>query len=553
MTDRRAWLLTAILVLGLIAGCGEAEPTTTPTPIVATVMPELPTGAAAVQPSPTVTPAPTETPMRAAATSPAQTEIAPSMRGDLTVQVPTTVVPPSVDGEIGQDEWARAYQDELSDGGEIYLLHSDNYLYLGIRAAGSGSGVGSLCMVHGDEVAILHSSAALGTAVYERGESGWQQTQDFTWRCRSTSDAPSAQAERDRFLQEEGWLANNGRMGVPGEVEYRIDMPETSLRLAVTYIGPPDFEAVARWPVDLDDDCGNAQMLQGPIPEQARFDPETWVTISPAEGPVSTQPGSPGTTRVRAADGMGMVYVPDGTFPMGSTTAQIDYAMVLCQQHPDEYGKCKTPGFEAESPQHSVSLDSFWIDGTEVTNAQHMLCVADGACRESRLAGDPAYNGDEYPVAGIPWQDALDYCVWAGGRLPTEAEWEYAARGSEGHIYPWGDEFDCAGGNFWDKASGCDDGFSEPAPVGSFPEGISWCGALDMAGNVWEWVADVYGTYPAEAQVNPMGPASGSDRVLRGGSWGYHQPFVRTAYRYPVPPTADYLAVGFRCVVPAGE
>ena len=216
-------------------------------------------------------------------------------------------------------------------------------------------------------------------------------------------------------------------------------------------------------------------------------------------------------------------------------------------------GSARHLGLKPSPHSTAVTLDSFWVDRTEVTNAQYALCVADGACRESRLADNPAYNGDDYPVAGIPWQDAQDYCAWAGGRLPTEAEWEYAARGSEGYTYPWGDEFDCAGGNFWDKTSGCDDGFPEPAPVGSFPEGISWCGALDMAGNVWEWVADAYGTYPAEAQVNPTGPASGSEGVLRGGSWGYHQPFVRTAYRYPVPPTANYLAVGFRCVVPAGE
>jgi len=238
---------------------------------------------------------------------------------------------------------------------------------------------------------------------------------------------------------------------------------------------------------------------------------------------------------------------------MGSTGAQIDKAMALCEQYPDEYGKCEVETFEGESPQHAVTLDGFWIDRTEVTNAQYTLCVADGACRKSRLADQPAYNGADYPVAGIPWQDAADYCGWSDGRLPTEAEWEYAARGTEGRVYPWGDEFDCAGGNFWDDVTDCDDGYREPAPVGSFPTGVSWCGALDMAGNAWEWVADVYGPYPAEAQTDPKGPATGSERVLRGGSWGYHPAFVRSAYRYAVPPTANYLAVGFRCVVPGGE
>ena len=552
MSNRCAWLFTAILVLSLVAGCGEAEPAAKLPPTVATIMSESPTNTAAPPPTATAAPLPTATSELAPVTPPAETEGVPGATDGLTIQVPAGA-PTSLDGVLGPDEWAGAYQGELSDGGELYLMQDGEYLYVGIRASGAGSGVSSICMVRGDKVAILHSSAALGTAVYERGEAVWEQTQGFSWRCRSTSDAPSAQEERDRFMQEEGWLANNGRMGAPGEVEYRIAMPEGSLRLAVTYIGPPDIEAVARWSTHLDDDCGNAQMLQGPIPEQARFAPETWITIGAAETPVSIRPEGPGDTRVRPADGMVMVYVPRGTFPMGSTAAQIDEAMSLCEQYPDEYGKCKTPGFEAESPQHAVTLDSFWVDRTEVTNAQYVLCVADGACRESRLADDPAYSGEDYPVAGIPWQDAQDYCAWAGGRLPTEAEWEYAARGPEGHTYPWGDEFDCGGGSFWDNTSGCDDGYPEPAPVGSFPEGISWCGALDMAGNVWEWGADAYGTYPAEAQVNPTGPALGSEGVLRGGSWGYHQPFVRTANRYPVPATANYLAVGFRCVVPAGE
>jgi hypothetical protein len=227
----------------------------------------------------------------------------------LAIQVPAGA-PPSLDGVLEPDEWAGAYQDRLSDGGELNLMQDGDHLYVGIRASGEGSGVGSVCMVRGDEVVILHSSAALGTAVYRRSEAGWQQTQGFTWRCRSTSDAPSAEADRDQFLHDEGWLANNGRMGVPGEVEYQIAMLEGSLHLAVSYIGPPDFEAVARWPTDLDDDCGNAQMLQGPIPEQARFDPETWVTISPAETPVSVRPESSGEPWNRAADGMVMVYVP---------------------------------------------------------------------------------------------------------------------------------------------------------------------------------------------------------------------------------------------------
>ena len=291
-----------------------------------------------------------------------------------------------------------------------------------------------------------------------------------------------------------------------------------------------------------------------PIPPTATTAPKPAVTETPWPTQMPTVTVGVQTsshTRTRPTDGAVMVFVPGGTFQMGSTGVQIDDALALCEQYPDDYGKCKIAYFEIETPQHTVTLDSFWIDRTEVTNAQYARCVEEGACQASRLAGDPAYNGDSYPVAGIPWQDAADYCAWAGARLPTEAEWEYAARGAEGALYPWGNEFDCAGGNFWDDVTGCDDGYPKPAPVGSFPAGASWCDALDMAGNVWEWVADLYGPYPAEPQANPTGPASGSERILRGGSWGYHPPFVRTAYRYPVPPSANYLAVGFRCASPA--
>jgi formylglycine-generating enzyme required for sulfatase activity len=475
------------------------------------------------------------------------TEIAPTdspPENGSTLAVPAGA-PPVLDGVLAPGEWDGAMQDRLSDDSQLFLMKDGDFLYVGLRTNSTGSGVGSLCVDHGDKVAILHSSAALGKAVYENTQGGWQKVRDFQWRCRSTGSSPSAQAERNAFLEEEGWLASNGRMGLPQEVEYQIALPKGSVRLAIAYLGPPDFDSVIWWPPDLEDDCRNPRMLQGPIPGDAHFSPETWTSILPAADLMH----SLGDTWTRPADGMEMVYVPGGIFQMGSSDVQIDEALSLCRQYPDEYGKCQTASFADESPQHAVALESFWIDRSEVTNTQYALCAASGECRESRLANHSAYNGADYPAAGIPWQDAIDYCAWAGGRLPTEAEWEYAARGPGGHLYPWGNEFDCAGGNFWDAASGCDDGYPEPAPTGSFPDGASWCGAFDMAGNVWEWVSDAYGAYSDGTQSNPTGPLSGSDRILRGGSWGYHQPFVRTAYRYRVPPSADYLAVGFRCAV----
>ena len=234
---------------------------------------------------------------------------------------------------------------------------------------------------------------------------------------------------------------------------------------------------------------------------------------------------------------------------MGSNDPQADYAKQLCDEHPDSYGNCSSESFETEQPQHLVKLGGFWIDMTEVTNAQHELCVAEGVCRPSRLATDPAYSASDFPVAAIPWKQAMEYCAWAGGRLPKEAEWEYAARGPDGLNFPWGDEFECQRSNDWGDCSPCDDSFSGPSPVGSFPLGESWVGAQDLAGNVWEWASDALDDSTLAYGSNIEGRTSGELRVPRGGSWGYCPAFLRSAYRYVVDPGADYLAVGFRCVV----
>ena len=264
-------------------------------------------------------------------------------------------------------------------------------------------------------------------------------------------------------------------------------------------------------------------------------------------------PAKAGDTSIRPADGMTLVYVAAGTLQMGSSPEQIAQALTLCKLYPDAYGKCRVADFEEEAPQHSVAVAGFWIDRTEVSSGQYELCVAAGSCNASRLADDPTYNGKDHPVAGIPRQDAADYCRWAGGRLPSEPEWEYAARGPEGNVYPWGDEFICKRGNFGNGCSRCDDGYSGSSPVGSFPAGASWCGALDMAGNMWEWVAGEFAQYPIPSESLPGDKPPSDEGVLRGGSWAYCPAFLRSAYRYPVLPSANYLAVGFRCAVPAAE
>ena len=239
---------------------------------------------------------------------------------------------------------------------------------------------------------------------------------------------------------------------------------------------------------------------------------------------------------VRPADGMVMVYVPAGEFEMGSNDGDSD-----------------------EQPVHTVGLDGFWIDQTEVTNAQFAVFLSEQGnqeeggvawidldnCRieQRQRHGEfqPKSGYADHPVIAVSWYGAAAYCEWAGARLPTEAEWEYAARGPEGRVYPWGDEFDGTLLNY----SGTD--INGTAPVGSYPGGASWCGALDMAGNVIEWVADWYGPYPSGPQANPTGPSDGEYRVVRGGSWYDFPTYVRAADRYRNYPDDTWYLVGFRC------
>jgi len=268
------------------------------------------------------------------------------------------------------------------------------------------------------------------------------------------------------------------------------------------------------------------------------------------ESPVPSACTAVGQTRVRAADGMEMVCVPEAEFLMGSSDADPDAG-------------------DDEKPQHTVYLDGYWIDRTEVTNAQYRKCVEAGACQAPTTCdwGEPTYGDTSkanHPVVCVDWYRAQAYCAWAGGQLPTEAQWEKAARGVEGRIYPWGNAFDCARGNFDDETqidsyvvpggAGCD-GYDGTAPVGSFPSGASPYGALDMAGNVWEWLADWYdsGYYAQSPSRNPSGPASGDIKVLRGGSWLYVVWYARAAARDSGAPDHRYDVVGFRCVVAPGR
>jgi len=246
-------------------------------------------------------------------------------------------------------------------------------------------------------------------------------------------------------------------------------------------------------------------------------------------------------------DGAKMVLIPAGEFEMGSNNGDPD-----------------------ERPVHTVYLDAFYIDIYEVTNAQYKKFVdATGYPKPVYWRSDN-FNEPDQPVVGVTWEDANAYAKWAGKRLPTEAEWEKAARGGlVGKNYSWGDSPipPKGAGNFadmtaklvfkrWDVISGYDDGYSHPAPVGSFsPNGY---GIYDMMGNVWEWCYDWYDAnyYSRSPKNNPKGPESGRDHVIRGGSWFADKDCLRVSNRFNYDPSyviQSAFNIGFRCVQDADK
>jgi formylglycine-generating enzyme required for sulfatase activity len=235
-----------------------------------------------------------------------------------------------------------------------------------------------------------------------------------------------------------------------------------------------------------------------------------------------------GETLVRKIDGMVMVYVPSGEFEMGYPGG----------------------GDTKRMPIHTVVLDGFWMDKYEVSFDQYNQCVVEGKCQPSQYADFAPFNEKNRPVIGVSWFDADTYCNWVGGQLPSEAQWEYAARGPENLKYPWGEQDpDCNLANFggWEGCTGL------TAPIGSFPDGASWIGALDLAGNVYEWTVNWDYSYSAEKQINPIGPAEGVRKIMRGGCWTDFGTHLLAAQRIRFVPTDYADTVGFRCIVLPSE
>lgn len=278
-------------------------------------------------------------------------------------------------------------------------------------------------------------------------------------------------------------------------------------------------------------------------------------TLDPTSEPTQHVIGN----RISDVDGMEMIYIPAGEFIMGwqGTDSTVD---VL-------------PGPFPDNMVQTLYLDEYWMDKTEVTNAQYALCVAAGACQPPKQNNIPpqgvAYFVDaeygDYPVVNVTWYMARDYCGWAGRRLPTEAEWEKAARGTDGRKYPWGDEKYTE-----DRANICDincpaskkgvvanpnvnDGFAGPSPVGSFPAGASPYGLLDMAGNVWEWTSTAAMFYPydmsdeRDAQYDAPYGDKWPERILRGGPWNDGIWYQRSSFRYRAVAIYWNFNMGFRC------
>jgi serine/threonine-protein kinase len=265
-----------------------------------------------------------------------------------------------------------------------------------------------------------------------------------------------------------------------------------------------------------------------PLPPFSTWTPELTLTPIDTSTPIFTPTATPLPEEITDSKGVSMRLVPAGTFPMGSNNGEPD-----------------------EQPIHDVYLDTYYIDTYEVTNALYKACVEAGVCNLPKNTSH--YNDSKYeqhPVVFVDWNMAKTYCEWRGANLPTEAQWEKAARGTDGRTYPWGEGIHSTRANY-------NQNIGDTVVVGSYPSGVSPFSLYDMAGNVFEWVNDWYldSFYQKSPTQNPIGPdvypSTGTYRVLRGGSWYNDAYKVRSSFRYWGTPDFTNEDVGFRCARPA--
>lgn len=269
-----------------------------------------------------------------------------------------------------------------------------------------------------------------------------------------------------------------------------------------------------------DSPSANGERSEIPMPLQVQF---------PSSVAVDFSLNDPKDYRTRTADvdGSVLMYVPGGDFTMGSSQ------------------------YSVEAPAHVVRVNPFWMAQTPVTTAMYRIFLAATGHREQefynqQLVDSKLFYSDDHPAIGVSYEDAVAYCKWAGGRLPKEAEWEFAARGTDGREYPWGNDPPQPGRAVYGRVIGHG---GKPDSVGTTPGDCSPFGILDMAGNVLEWCADWFGPYSANGttpQINPEGVAQGANRVLRGGCWSYEARSLRATERLQQPPSQRLCLIGFR-------
>ncbi len=229
-----------------------------------------------------------------------------------------------------------------------------------------------------------------------------------------------------------------------------------------------------------------------------------------------------------------MALIPAGHFYQGSSEEMIDWAAGNFHAESREW-------YRDETPVYKVYLDDYYIDKYEVTVARYRTYIEKTGKPAPKYFNDANFNQDNQPVVGISWQEASDYCAWAGRRLPTESEWEKASRGPDAKIYPWGHRPDNKKAN----VRGLNDNYRYSAPVGMFPQGKSLYGLMDMSGNVWEWTDTWYQPYPGNEQKSDL--YGKKLKVTKGGSWAANMDLARSALRGKMLPDQRQNYLGFRC------